>query len=379
MGPLTGLRVLEIAAVGPVPFAAMMLADAGATVVRVDRREGSSASDPALDVLNRGRRSIAIDLKHPRAASIVLRLVERSDVLLEGFRPGVMERLGLGPEACHARNRRLVYGRMTGWGQDGPLAMSAGHDINYIAVAGALSSFARRGESPVPPMNVVGDFGGGAMLLAFGVLCGVIDAQRTGTGQVVDAAMVDGAASFMAMVCALRAQGMWSDVPGTNLLDTGAPFYDVYRTADGAHVAIGAIEPQFFAALLRRCGVEQDEWPRQDDQSRWPELRARLTELFASRSRDEWAVLFEGGDACAAPVLSLDEAAAHHHNVARNTYIRVDGVLQPAPCPRFAKAPAPNPAAPPLPGADTDQVLRECGYDAATIAELRASRVVFCA
>jgi alpha-methylacyl-CoA racemase len=354
----------------------MMLADAGAAVIRVDRAGGSSAVDPTLDVLNRGRRSIVADLKDPGGRDIVLRLVEHSDILLEGFRPGVMERLGLGPDTCLERNPRLVYGRMTGWGQQGPLAASAGHDVNYIATAGVLANFARHGERPVPPSNVVGDFGGGGMLLAFGVLCAFVEATRSGIGQVVDAAMVDGAALFTGMICALRAQGMWNDEPGTNLLDTGAPFYDVYRTADDGFVAVGALEDKFYDELLDRCAVDTVGFPPRDDPECWPELRAALERLFATRTRAEWAALLEGTDACASAVLSLTEAADHPHLRHRRTYRRAGNVLQPAPAPRFSRTATDLGLPPPAPGAHTDEILAGLGFDSAAIARLRHEGVV---
>lgn len=350
-GPLAGLRVVELAGIGPGPFAAMVLADLGADVLCV-ARPGEEA--PGVDPLRRGRPSIGVDLKADEGRALVQALAERADALLEGFRPGVAERLGLGPDVLCARNPRLVYGRVTGWGQDGPWAARAGHDIDYIALAGALGAIGREGQAPVPPINLLGDFGGGGMLLVVGVLAALLEARRSGRGQVVDAAMVDGTALLLAMQSGLRAQGLWSDERGTNLLDTGAPFYDVYETSDSRYVAIGALEPKFFAELIERLGLEVSEVERLD-RSRWPELRAKLAEVFRSRSRAEWEAVFEGSDACVAPVLSLEEAARHPHNAARATWVSVDGVLQPAPAPRFSRTPAAVPAS--AAGADRGTLL----------------------
>jgi alpha-methylacyl-CoA racemase len=376
MGPLDGIRVIEMAGIGPGPFTAMMLADMGADLVRVDR-PGAVGGDPTRDVLNRGRRSVAVDLKHPDGVATVLRLVSSADALIEGFRPGVMERLGLGPDECLARNPRLVFGRMTGWGQEGPLAQAAGHDINYIALAGALHSFARKGERPVPPLNMVGDFGGGGMLLAFGVACALLESSRSGRGQVVDAAMVDGAAVLMTMIHAFIAMGLWSDAePGTNILDTGAHFYDVYETADGKFVAIGPIEGKFYAELLRLVGWEHEDLPWQMDRSQWPALKDRFAALFRTRTRDEWSALLEGSDACFAPVLSMGEAPQHPQNRARNTFLTLDGIVQPAPAPRFSRTAPEVQGPPPRPGEHTDAVLVDWGFDAEEIAKLRATGAV---
>jgi alpha-methylacyl-CoA racemase len=376
MGPLDGVRVIEMAGIGPGPFAAMMLADMGADVIRIDRPGARSLGDPARDVLNRGRPSVAVDLKHPEGVGVVLRLVESADALIEGFRPGVMERLGLGPDVCLERNPRLVYGRMTGWGQDGPMAQAAGHDINYISLAGALRSFARRGERPVPPLNLVGDFGGGGMLLAFGVVCALLEAGRSGRGQVVDAAMVDGTAVLMSMIWGMRAMGVWQDEPGTNLLDTGAPFYDVYECADGRYISIGALEGQFYAELIERAGLAGEDLPHQMDRPRWEELRTRLAALFRTRTRDEWCALLEGTDACFAPVLSMAEAPEHPHNRARGTFVAPDGIVQPAPAPRFSRTPAAIRRPPSAPGADTDEALAAWGFTAEEIAKLRDAGAV---
>jgi alpha-methylacyl-CoA racemase len=373
-GPLQGVKVVEIAGIGPGPFCAMMLADMGADVVRVDRASavmGGDPEHPPADVLNRGRRSIGVDLKHPDGVEAVLALVERADALLEGFRPGVMERLGLGPDDCLARNPRLVYGRMTGWGQEGPYAHTAGHDINYIALAGALDPIGRRGGPPVPPLNLVGDFGGGGMLLAYGLVCGILNARATGAGQVVDAAMVDGAAVLTSMFHAFRAMGIWNDERGTNLLDTGAHFYDVYETADGKYVSIGSIEPQFYAELLRLTGLEGEELPWQHDRNAWPELEERLAAIFRSKTRDEWCQVMEGTDVCFAPVLSLAEAPGHPHNVHRSTFFEADGVVQPAPAPRFSATPPEVGRPPAHAGQHTDEVLEEWGLDIEQVAKLR--------
>jgi alpha-methylacyl-CoA racemase len=374
MGPLQGVRILEVAGIGPGPFAAMMLADMGAEVLRLDRIGGNRGPRgvPA-SILDRGRRSVALDLKHADAVELVLRLVESADALTEGFRPGVMERLGLGPDVCLARNPRLVYGRMTGFGQDGPYADMAGHDINYIALAGVLEHIGRRGEAPVPPMNLVGDFGGGGMLLAFGVVCALLEASRSGQGQVVDAAMVDGSAVLMAMMHGLRAMGFWSEERGTNIIDTGAHFYDVYETADGRYVSIGSIEPQFYAELLRLTGLEgEPDLPAQMDRAAWPAMKERLAAIFKAKTRDEWCQLLEGTDVCFAPVLSMSEAPGHPHNQARGTFVEVDGVTQPAPAPRFSRTPPElgNPAR--SPGADTDAALADWGVSGDEIAKLRS-------
>jgi alpha-methylacyl-CoA racemase len=379
MGPLQGIRVVEIAGIGPGPFAAMMLSDMGADVLRVDRAQSVPAIPPAessFDLLNRGRRSVGVDLKHAQGVETLLRLVERADALIEGFRPGVMERLGLGPEVCTRRNPRLVYGRMTGWGQQGPIAHAAGHDINYIALAGTLHHIGRQGEKPLPPLNLVGDFGGGGMLLAFGVVCALVERQRSGKGQVVDAAMVDGAAVLMTMMHAFRHTGMFTDERGTNLLDTGAHFYETYETRDGKHVAIGSIEPQFYAELLKRTGLEGQDLPRQMDRARWPEMKQRLAAIFATRTRDEWCEIMEGSDVCFAPVLSMGEAYQHPHNVARRTFVEVAGKLQPAPAPRFDRTPPEITRPPCHPGQHTDEALRDWGFSADDVRTLREAKAV---
>jgi len=380
-GPLTGMRVVELSGIGPAPFCAMVLADFGAEVVRVDRaqsvRPPSGDARPSADLLARGRRSIGVDLKHPDGVATVLRMVEHADALIEGFRPGVTERLGVGPDVCLARNPRLVYGRMTGWGQDGPYAPMAGHDINYIALAGALHPIGRHGQGPVPPLNLVGDFGGGGMLLALGVCAALVEAGRSGKGQVVDAAMVDGAALLTTMIHAFLAMGIWADERGVNSLDGAAPYYDAYETADGTYVSVGSIEPQFYAELLRLTGLSDDpDFARQDDRAHWPGLKARLAAVFKTKTRAEWCELMDGSDVCFAPVLSLREAAGHPHNRARGTFIDVGGVTQPAPAPRFSRTPAQVQRPPAHDGQHTDEVLREWGFAAGDIDQLRQSGAV---
>jgi alpha-methylacyl-CoA racemase len=380
-GPLAGYRIIEIAGIGPGPFAAMMLADMGAEVIRVERVQAvrSPTSDaPRLDALARGRRSIAIDLKQPEGVETLLGLVERADALIEGFRPGVMERLGVGPEECAARNPKLVFGRMTGWGQSGPYASSAGHDINYISLAGALAHFGRHGGPPTPPLNMVGDFGGGGMFLAYGVVCALLEAQKSGTGQVVDTAMVDGTAVLMTMFWAFKEMGMFDEhARGTNLLDTGAHFYDVFRCKDGGYISIGSIESQFYAELLRLTGMADDpEFARQMDKDLWPHLKSRLIRVFEEKTRDEWCAIMEHTDVCFAPVLTMSEAAAHPHNVDRGTFIEVGGVVQPAPAPRFSRTTAEVSRPPAHAGQHTREVLADWGVEPAAIDQLFASGAV---
>ena len=378
-GPLEGVRIVELAGIGPTPFAGMMLADAGADVVRIDRSERAiypPNQEPHVDLMNRGRRSVAVDLKHPDGVALVLQLVERAEGLMEGFRPGVAERLGLGPDQCLARNPKLVYGRMTGWGQEGPMAAAAGHDIDYIALAGVLDPIGRAGERPVPPLNLVGDFGGGGMLLAFGMLAAILHAGRTGEGQVVDAAMVDGAAALMTLTYTLLASGMWKEERGTNLLDTGAPFYEVYETSDGGNMAVGAIEPQFYAELIKLTGLAEEDLPEQMDRDEWPKMKERFAAVFATKTRDEWTSIFEGTDACVAPVLSMTEAAEHPHNAQRGTFCEVAGVLQPSPAPRFAATPGSIRWPPPNPGQRADEALSDWGVSEAEISELRGSGAI---
>ncbi len=371
-GPLAGIRVLEFEAIGPGPFAGMLLADMGADVLLVDRPGSSDLGlkrERWMDVMLRGRRSVTLDLKSKEAAAAALELVSRSDAVIEGFRPGVMERLGLGPELCLARNPKLVYGRMTGWGQDGPLAARAGHDINYIALAGVLHAFGRKGEAPVPPLNLVGDFGGGGMLLGFGIACALLHAQKTGQGQVVDAAMVEGASLLAAMFSGFLAAGRWTEERGENILDTGAPWYDCYQTRDNKYVAIGAIEAKFFEELVQRLGLSG--LPAQNDRARWPEMREVFARTFKSKTRDEWCAVFEGSDACFAPVLSFTEAKRHPHNLARRGYVSVARLEQPAPAPRFSATPAEVRREPPERGAGGRAALADWGFAPAEIQGLR--------
>jgi alpha-methylacyl-CoA racemase len=378
-GPLAGLRILEIAGIGPGPFAGMMLADHGAEVIRIERPNAPPGmAAPHTDILARSRKAVAIDLKQPAGVAVLRDLARGADGLIEGFRPGVMERLGVGPEILLADNPKLVFGRMTGWGQTGPMAKQAGHDIDYIALAGALHAYGRAGEKPTPPINMVGDFGGGGMFLAFGMVSAILHAQRTGVGQVVDCAMVDGAAVLMSMIWSFRAGGFWRDERGVNMLDTGAHFYDTYETADGKYLAVGAIEPQFYAELRRLAGLEGDaDLDGQMDFFAWPALKEKLQAVFRTRSRDAWMEVFDGTDACVAPVLSMEEAPHHPHNAARGTFMDVGGVKQPAPAPRFSVS---RPDAPRMPdglaGADTDAVLRAIGYSNEKITALKHARVL---
>lgn len=380
MGPLQGITVIELAGIGPGPFCAMMLADMGADVIRIDRAgavSGGDPSSPPLDTLTRNRRSIGIDLKNPDGVEAVLKLVESADAIMEGFRPGVMERLGLGPDDCLARNPRIVYGRMTGWGQSGPYALAAGHDINYIALAGALDPIGRKGEAPVPPLNLVGDFGGGGMYLAFGLVCGILEARSSGQGQVVDTAMVDGAASLMNMFWAMKAGGVWVDERGSNLLDTGSHFYDVYECADGGYISIGSIEPQFYAELLELSGLgEADDLPRQMDRDQWPAMKERVAELFKTKSRAEWCEIMEHSDVCFAPVLSMDEATQHPHNIERGTFVEAHGLTQAAPAPRFSRTEPELSRPAPHAGQHTDEVLAQFGFDPDDITKLRQTGAV---
>jgi alpha-methylacyl-CoA racemase len=378
MGPLAGVKVLEFEAIGPAPFAGMLLADMGADVIVVDRPGDAGLGlkrERWYDVMMRGKRSITLDLKSPRGAEAALALIARADALIEGFRPGVMERLGLGPEQALKKNPKLVYGRMTGWGQQGPLAPRAGHDINYIALSGILHAIGRKGDAPVPPLNLIGDFGGGGMLLGFGVVCALLEAQRSGKGQVIDAAMVDGAALLAAMFAGFLAAGGWSEERGANILDSGAPWYDVYETADGKYVAIGAIEDKFFAELCAR--LQLDEPPAQHDRSRWPEMRQRFTEAFKAKTRDEWCRVFEGSDACFAPVLSWSEARRHPHSRAREAYVSVAKVEQPAAAPRYSRTPGGVRRAPPERGEGGAAALAEWGFSNREIAALRAQGLSF--
>lgn len=380
-GPLAGIKVIEIQGIGPGPFCAMVLADLGADVVRVDRADNVVGGDPAAppaDLLARGRRSVGIDLKNPDGVQATLSLVEQADVLVEGFRPGVMERLGLGPDVCLERNPRLIYGRMTGWGQEGPYGPAAGHDINYISLAGVLNHIGRRGEAPVPPLNLIGDFGGGGLMLAMGICAALVERATSGKGQVLDAAMVDGAAYLLTLIHGMQAMGIWNDERGTNMLDTGAHYYDVYETADGEYVSIGSIEPQFYAELLRLTGLEAqvEELPAQQDRSKWPELKEKLAAIFRTKSRDEWCQIMEGTDVCFAPVLSMSEAIAHPHNVERGTFTEVAGIPQPQPVPRFSRTPGEIAGPPAHPGQHTDEVLSAWGFDSDRIAKLREAGAI---
>jgi len=377
MGPLSGVRIVEMGAIGPGPFAGMMLADMGAEVIRIERPEGLTViPEPKYDVMKRGRRSVSLDLKHPDGVAVVLDLIKEADALIEGFRPGVMESLGLGPDECLSRNPRLVFGRITGWGQEGPLARVAGHDINYIALAGALHTFGPRAGQPVPPLNLVGDFGGGGMLLAFGVVCALLEARQSGKGQVVDAAMVDGTASLMSVIFGFLGCGMWTDERGVNLLDTGAHFYNTYETSDGKWVAIGPIEPQFYALLLELAGIDDQAFAHQFDRDRWPELREKLAGVFRTKTRDQWCEIMEGTDACFTPVLSLAEAPHHPHIAQRETFVEVDGVTQPAPAPRFSRTEAEVSSPPPTPGEHTESALADWGLSDERIAELKKAGVI---
>ncbi len=381
-GPLAGIRVIEMVGLGPCPFAAMMLADMGAEVIRIDRKQVAGAPNPfpmlgtKYDVMARGRRSLALDLKQPAAREVVLRLIEKSDIVLEGFRPGVMERLGLGPDVCQARNAALVYGRITGWGQQGPLAQAAGHDINYIALTGMLHAMGRADTPPAPPLNLVGDFGGGAMMLAFGVVCAVLEARKSGRGQVVDAAMTDGAALLGAMIYGFRAHRSWNDQRGANMLDGGAHFYDTYACADGKFISIGSIEPQFYALLLKLTGIDDPAFDAQMDPRAWPSLTEKFAAMFLTRSRDGWCQLLEGTDVCFAPVLDMGEAPQHPHNVARGAFVDVDGVTQPAPAPRFSRTAPELGIAPALPGQHSAQVLGDWGWTEEEIVVLAGQGVI---
>jgi alpha-methylacyl-CoA racemase len=370
---LEGVRVVELAGLGATPFAGMLLADMGADVILVERRArwDPRAGMAPRHVLTRSRRSIAVDLKHPDAVEAVLRLTENADILIEGYRPGVAERLGLGPEDCMGRNPALVYGRMTGWGQDGPLAHAAGHDIVYVALTGVLGQLGRPEEPPPPPLNAIGDFGGGAVFCAMGVLAALLEARASGQGQVVDAAMVDGAATFTTMLHEMAAQGQWSGVRGTDLINGGAHFYEVYETADGKHVAVGAIEPEFYVQLMETIGVEDQGMASRLDRSQWPAMKERMAAAFRTRTRAEWVDMLEGTDACFAPVLDLDEATRHRHNVARGTFTEVGGVTQAAPAPRFSRTPSGTPRPRPDQGEHTEELLSELGYSASEIQSLR--------
>ncbi|MFO0155266.1 MAG: CaiB/BaiF CoA transferase family protein [Alphaproteobacteria bacterium] len=367
MGPLHGVKVLEFAGIGPGPFCAMLLADLGAEVIRIDRPNGPEAD--RLDIVSRGRRSLALDLKNPQSIAALHRMITEFDVLIEGFRPGVMERLGLGPTELQARNPKLIYGRMTGWGQDGPLALRAGHDINYIALTGALHAMGRPDAPPAPPLNLIGDYGGGGMLLALGILAALLERAQSGQGQVVDAAMVDGAALLMAPIFGMKARGRWHSARGGNLLDGSASFYDTYACACGGFVAVGPIEPQFFAEMLTRLDLDEAEFQDRMNPAHWPTHKARLAAAFRTRSRDAWAEIFADSDGCVVPVLSMDEAPHHPHNQARQNFLVKDGVAEPAPAPRFSRSQAKHSAAPPLRGEHSEAILREFGFTEADITQ----------
>ena len=381
MGPLHGIKVVEFAALGPCPMAAMILADLGAEVVRIERKlppgakPGSELFDPRIDILNRSRRVVTLDLKKPEGIAAARQLIAGADILVEGFRPGVMERLGLGPDEALKANPRLVFGRMTGWGQTGPLANAAGHDINYLSLSGALHAIGEPGRKPVVPLNLVADCGGGAMLLVVGVLAALTEARNSGQGQVVDAAMTDGSALLMTMMYTLKAMGEWTQQRGSNLLDGGAHFYDTYRCRDGKYISIGPIEPQFYALFLAKTGLTDPDFSQQWDRARWPELKARLAAHLETRSRDEWCQLLEGSDACVAPVLDMDEAPEHPHNRARGTFIEVGGIIQPAPAPRFSRS-TPTTPRPPVTGATGEDVLADWGFQAAAIDALRQAGAI---
>ncbi|MBM7423347.1 CaiB/BaiF CoA transferase family protein [Spongiibacter marinus] len=378
MGPLHGLRIIEIEGLGPAPFAGMMFADMGAEVISVTRRSLAEGVQPQNSISERGKKSIALNLKDPRAVEALLNLCETADALIEGFRPGVAERLGIGPEECMARNPKLVYGRMTGWGQTGPLSQAAGHDINYISLSGALHGIGRAGDKPVPPLNLVGDFGGGGMFLAFGVVSAMLEAQRSGAGQVVDVSMVEGSAALMHMMYSyLNTEAFnWQDERGVNVLDTGAHFYEVYETQDGKYLSVGPIEPQFYQLFKEKIGLDEDTFGGQFDVARWPELKEKLAAVFKTRTRDAWCELLEGTDACVAPVLSMREAPLHPHNKARESFVEVGGHVQPGPAPKFSRSRPEVPQPAPRQGQHTDEVLAEAGYDRAQLAALRAEGVL---
>jgi alpha-methylacyl-CoA racemase len=379
MGPLKGLRVIEMAGIGPAPFCAMLLADMGAEVLRIDRLVPSDIGIPMVpkyDLLNRNKRSVAVDLKSPGGLATVKRLVEQADVLIEGFRPGVMERLGLGPDECKRLNQALVFGRMTGWGQTGPLAHTAGHDLNYIGLTGALSAIGRKGEAPAIPLNLIGDFGGGSLYLAMGVLAAVLNARETGIGQVVDAAIVDGTANLLTLLYGYRQCGEWLNERGVNITDGGAPFYDVYETADKLYVSVAPVEKKFYAELITRLGIGDEALPAQNDRLGWDRLRSRLAEVFRGGTREHWCTLFKGSDACVGPVLDMDESIKHPHNVARNTFVEVDGVINPAPAPRFSGTPSTLRKTASAPGEDTEAALSDWGFSRGELDALKANAAI---
>jgi alpha-methylacyl-CoA racemase len=372
MGPLSGIRIVEFAGIGPVPFAAMLLSDMGAEIIRIDRKPARTPRN--TEIYYRGRRAVALDLKKPEGTEAALKLIAKADALLEGFRPGVMERLGLSPEVCLARNPRLVYGRMTGWGQTGPLAHAAGHDINYIALTGVLHAIGEKGGKPVPPLNLAGDFGGGALYLAFGIVCGILEARRSGRGQVVDAAMLDGAASLMSVFYGMYAAGFWQDARGVNLLDSGAPFYDTYETKDGRWIALGSLEAEFYRALLEKLDIAGEDASAPLDRTRWSGMKEKIATVIRTRTRDEWDTLLLGTDVCYAPVLSLSEAPHHPHNLARQVFVDIDGVRQPAPAPRFSLT-SPEIQSPPR-GPDSEAVLKDWAFSDDEIASLKTAGAI---
>ena len=377
MGPLSGLKVIELQGIGPGPFCGMMLADMGAEVVRIDRASSAGQAARGIDILARGRKSIAVDLKNPEGVATVLKLIDQADALIEGFRPGVTERLGIGPDVCLERNPRLVYGRMTGWGQTGTLAEAAGHDINYISLTGALHAIGEKGGKPVPPLNLVGDFGGGGMLLAFGIAAALVERGTSGKGQVVDAAMTDGSALLMNGVFGMMNTEHWVHERGSNMLDSGAHFYGTYETQDGKYISIGSIEPQFYALLLEKSGLDAiNDLPRQMERAEWPAVQSQLTEIFKTKTRDEWDEIMLGTDICYAPILDFNDAINHPHNQSRDTFVTVDGIHQAAPAPRFSRTPPETPASAVAPGAQTDDVLSQFGFDEGEIAALRDSGAV---
>ncbi|MBU2514914.1 CoA transferase [bacterium] len=375
MGPLKGMKIVEIGSIGPGPFCAQMLADMGADIIRIDRKTPGSGAislgEAKYNIMHRSRRSVTVDLKKPEGVETVLRLIEKADALIEGFRPGVTEKLGIGPVASMERNSKLVYGRMTGWGQDGPLAEAAGHDINYISISGALHAIGYENQAPVPPLNLVGDFGGGGLLLAFGIMCAVFEAQKSGKGQVVDAAMVDGSAVLSSMFYGFAAAGGWSDKRGTNLLDGGAHFYGTYETADGKWISIGSIEPQFYALLLKHTGISDPDFDVQMDISKWSLLKEKLNVIFKTKTRDQWCEIMEGTDVCFAPVLTFSEATKHPHNVARNSFVEVGGIVQPAPAPRFSRTKPEIQGPPPAPGQHNESALKDWGFQEDEIINLQ--------
>lgn len=375
MGPLQGYKIIELAGIGPGPFCGMMLADMGAEVIRVDRHSGR---DGSKDVLNRSRKTLALDLKKPEAVEIVLKLVESADAIFEGFRPGVCERLGLGPDVCLSRNPKLVYGRMTGWGQDGPMAKAAGHDINYISLSGALHAIGRKGQKPVPPLNLVGDFGGGGMMLAFGMVCALLETQKSGKGQIIDASMVEGSAALMAMFSSLQNIGLFKHERESNILDGAAHFYDTYETADAKYISIGSIEPQFYALLIEKAQLDPQTFKPQMNMKQWPDLKEKLTAVFKTKTRAQWVEIMEGSDVCFAPILSLAEAPQHPHNKARNSFVEVGGIIQHAPTPKFSRTIAQMPRPGKSTGADSRLILEETGFSRQEIDDLVTQGVVFC-